>query len=156
MSGFRVRRATLRGLDVLVHHRRRMFEDLPGRYSRTEHAVHDREYRRWVKRLLPKGEFVGWIAETRGGAPVAGGAVWLQERQPRPGEAAAKVPYLLSMYTEPEFRGRGLATRIVKEAMRWSKRGGHRFMTLHASKQGRRVYTRLRWERTWEMRVRLR
>jgi len=59
------------------------------------------------------------------------------------------------MYTEPKFRGRGLATRIVNEAMRWSKRNGHAVMTLHASKQGRSVYSRLRWERTWEMRVRL-
>ena len=128
---------------------------MPRRHSPEEHAVHDRDYRRWVKRLLPKGEFVAWIVETSGGAPAAGGAVWLQERQPRPGQRSARIPYLLSMYTEPEFRGRGLATWIVKEAMSWSKRQGHRSMTLHASKQGRGVYTRLRWERTWEMRVQL-
>jgi GNAT superfamily N-acetyltransferase len=122
MSPLRIRRATFRDLDVLVHHRRRMFEDMPRPYTPDEHAVHDREYRRWAKRLMARGEFVAWIAETKEGAPVAGGAVWLQERQPRPGQRASKVPYLLSMYTEPEFRGRGLATRIVKEAMRWAKR----------------------------------
>jgi len=154
--GFRIRQATLRDLDLLVRHRRRMFEDMRQPFTEEEHAAGDREYRRWARRLMSKGEFVAWIAETAAGTPVAGGAVWLQERQPRPGMPAHKAPYLLSMYTEPKFRGRGLASRIVKEAARWSKRKGYASMTLHASKQGRRVYTRLRWERTWEMRFRLR
>jgi len=156
MSPLLIRRATTRDLDVLVHHRRRMFEDMGRPYTPDEHAVHDREYRRWAKRLMSKGEFVAWIAGMNGGAPAASGAIWLQERQPRPGQTDCRVPYLLSMYTEPDFRGRGLATRIVKEAMRWAKREGHRFMTLHASKQGRGVYSRLHWERTWEMHVKLR
>ena len=151
MSGIRIRKATLQDLPVLIHHRRRMFEDMPRRYSAEEYAAHDREYRRWAKRLMSKGELVAWIAETAGGAAVAGGAVWLQERQPRPGKPAHKAPYLLSMYTEREFRGRGLASRIVKEAMRWSRKNGYTFMTLHASTQGRSVYKKLQWERTWEM-----
>ena len=155
MSAIRIRRATLRDLDALVLQRRRMFEELGRRFTPEQYARHDREYRGWVKRLYRKGDYVAWIAVSAGAA-VAGGAVWLQERQPRPGSAATKAPYLLSMYTEREFRGRGLATRIVKEAMRWAKRQGHAFMTLHASKQGRRVYTRLRWERTWEMHIRIR
>lgn len=29
-----------------------------------------------------------------------------------------RVPYLLSMYTEPEFRGMDIASSIVKEAMK--------------------------------------
>jgi GNAT superfamily N-acetyltransferase len=155
MSRLRIRRTTLRDLDVLVRQRRGMFESMQS-FSPEEHAVGDREYRRWAKRLMSKRGFVGWIAETAAGRPVAGGAVWLREHLPRPGKAAQKIPYLISMYTEPEFRGRGLASRIVKEAMHWSQRNGHAVMTLHASKQGRRVYSRLHWERTWEMRVRLR
>jgi GNAT superfamily N-acetyltransferase len=151
MSGIRIRRATLRDLDLLVHQRRRMFEDMGLEFSAEDWAIGDREYRRWVKRLMPKGEFVGWIAVTSKGEPAAGGAVWLQDRQPRPGLPAIKAPYLLSMYTERGYRGRGLASRIVKESIRWSKAQGYPYMTLHASKEGRRVYKRLRWKRTWEM-----
>jgi GNAT superfamily N-acetyltransferase len=152
MSGIRIRQATLRDLDTLVRHRRRMFEEMQP-FSEEEHAIGDREYRRWARRLMSRGELVAWVAETASGTPVAGGAVWLQERQPRPGKRAAKAPYLLSMYTEREFRGRGLASRIVREAMAWSRRNGYAFMTLHASAQGRSVYKKLQWERTWEMRV---
>src|SRR6185503_18042572 len=91
MSGIRIRTATLRDLDVLVRQRRRMFEEMRP-YSEEEHAVGDREYRRWAKRLMANGDFVAWIAETGAGAAVAGGAIWLQERQPRPGLAAHKIP----------------------------------------------------------------
>jgi GNAT superfamily N-acetyltransferase len=153
MAGFRVRRAALEDLDVLVAQRRRMFEDMGG-FGAEEHAVGDREYRRWVRRLMPKGEFVAWIVEA-GGRAVAGGAVWLQERQPRPGRAAQKAPYLLSMFTEPPFRGRGLASMIVRTAARWAAREGYDFMTLHGSREGRRVYAKLGWKRTWEMRLSL-
>jgi len=155
MGAIRIREATLHDLDLLVRQRRGMFEAMQP-FSPEEHEIGDREYRRWAKRLMSSGDFVGWIAETLAGRPVAGGAVWMREQQPRPGKAAFKIPYLLSMYTEPKFRGRGLATRIVREAMRWSRKNGHAVMTLHASKQGRGVYSRLRWERTWEMRIKLR
>jgi len=151
VAAIRIRRATLRDLEVLVRHRRRMFEDMGRRHTAKDWEIGDREYRRWVKRLMSKGEFVGWIAVTPEGEPVAGGAVWLQERQPRPGHGPIKAPYLLSMYTERAFRGRGLASRIVRESMRWSKKQGFPYMTLHASTEGRRVYKKLRFTRSWEM-----
>jgi GNAT superfamily N-acetyltransferase len=147
----RIRRATLRDLETLLRHRRRMFEDMGLHFSGEEWAIGDREYRRWVRRLMPRGEFTSWIAVTSDGEPAASGAVWLQERQPRPGMPPHKTPYLLSMYTEPAYRGRGLASRIVKESMRWAKARGFLYMTLHASKEGRRVYKKLRFKRSWEM-----
>jgi GNAT superfamily N-acetyltransferase len=154
MRGIRIRRATLRDLDILVMQRRQMFEEMSP-FTQTEHAVGDREYRRWVRRLLPRGSFVAWIGWSPSDAPVAGGAVWLVDRQPRPGRPAHQAPYLLSMYTDPAFRGRGIASRIVKEAMRWAKLHGYSYMTLHASRQGRRLYSKLKWKRTWEMAVKL-
>src|SRR5438045_8481849 len=101
-------------------------------FSPEEHAVGDREYRRWAKRLMSQGDFVGWIAEAGAGRPVAGGAGWLREQQPRPGTAPYKIPYPLPMSTEPAFRGRGLPTRSVKEAMPWSHRPGTAALPLHA------------------------
>ncbi|HLY77617.1 MAG TPA: GNAT family N-acetyltransferase, partial [Thermoplasmata archaeon] len=64
-----------------------------------------------------------------------------------------RVPYLFSMYTEPGFRGRGLASRIVREAIRLSRRRGYTRVVLHAAPLGRRVYSRLGFERSWEMRL---
>ena len=64
------------------------------------------------------------------------------------------VPYVLSVYTRPEFRRKGLASMIVEEAMGWAKRHGYYKIVLHASKTGRKVYSQLGWKRTWEMEFR--
>lgn len=155
MPGIRIRRATTRDLDILVDQRRKMFEEIRPR-TPEEHAIGDRAYRAWARRLMQAREFVGFLAVTPAGRVVAGGCVWLQPGQPHPGSAAPFTPYLLSMYTEPEYRDRGIATRLVREAVRWARERGYRRMTLHASRFARRMYLRFGWERTWEMRVDLR
>ena len=48
---------------------------------------------------------------------------------------------------EPKFRRKRVATLVVKEAERWAWASGYHSMTLHASKEGRKVYKRLGWER---------
>lgn len=116
----------------------------------------DRVYRRWARARLKTGTLVGWVAETPSRKIVAGGCLWLQPVQPRPGFPGGGQPYLLSLSTDPAHRGRGLARRIVQEAVRWAKKNGYPRMTLHASREGRRIYARLGFSRTWEMRLDLR
>ena len=65
---------------------------------------------------------------------------------------ADRAAGLLGMFTEPAWRGKGIARRIVQAAMRWSRERGYPRITLHASKMGRPVYEKLGFERTWEMR----
>lgn len=151
MARARLRRATLKDLDLLVLHRRRMWEDIGGR-TRGQLDAADGVYRRWARSRLQSGKLVGWIAEV-GGRGVASGCVWVQESQPRPGWKGTHQAYLLSVYTEPAHRGKGLATWITRESLRWSRAQGFDRMTLHASDEGRGVYARLGFERTREMRL---
>lgn len=55
------------------------------------------------------------------------------------------------MFTQHEYRGRGIAQRIVKEAVRQARREDYPRMTLHDREMGRPIYEKLGWERTWEM-----
>ncbi len=110
---FTVRRAAIRDLDALVYQRRGMWEDIRKSGQHDLEAA-DRAYRRWVRSKLKTGKLVGWVAEDSGGKIVGGGCVWLQPEQPRPGAKWLVQPYLLSMYTEPKFRGRGVASKIAK------------------------------------------
>jgi len=153
VTRYTIRPATEKDLDALVRHRRKMWEDIDG-HSEDRLDAHDRLYRRWARQRLRSGRFFAWVAANARGEIAASGAVWLQDTQPHPRIGLGPVPYLLSMYTEPAHRGHRLATRIVQEAMKWAKGEGFGRMTLHASIQGRNVYRRLGWERTWEMRVR--
>lgn len=153
-KGIRVRLATVRDLETLVHQRREMWRAMED-HTETELDAADRAYRVWARPRLQNGTLVGLLAEAADGRVVAGGCVWLRENQPRPGWEDQTVPYLLSMYTEPEQRGKGLASRIVREAIRWSRSHGYARLVLHASDEGRGVYQRLGFTRTWEMRYRL-
>ena len=115
----------------------------------------DREYRTWVRNGLRKRTLIGWIVEDNQGRIGGSGCLWLQPIQPRPGIRTYVQPYLLSMFTEPRFRGKGVATKIVDEAKRWSRKRGFPQLVLNASKMGRGVYSGRGFKRSWEMRARL-
>jgi len=130
-----------------------MFEEM-ARPAEEELRAHDESYLAWAKEMMKKRRLHAYIVETSDGRPAASGGVWLRETQPSPGHPHAMVPYVLSVYTRPEFRRNGLASMIMEEAMKWGKKHGHYKMVLHASVPGRKVYSKLGWKRTWEMEYR--
>ncbi len=148
----RLRPATERDLPTLVRHRRAMFLEIRRR-SKREMDRHDRVYRRWARRGLRAGEFFAFVVEAPDGQLAGSGAIWLQPQQPRPGRwMAERLPYILSMYTEPAARGRGIASRLVRRMVRWASERGYPRIFLHASSMGRPVYQRLGFESGNEMR----
>jgi GNAT superfamily N-acetyltransferase len=152
----RVRPSGPGDLALLVRHRQGMWEDI-GVFTVAEIRRANPTYRAWARREARAGRFFGFVAETRSGVPMGSGAVWLQPQQPRPGAlSGAEAPYILSMYTERAYRGRGVASEIVRTMIDWARRRGFPRVTLHASAQGRPVYERLGFENANEMRVNLR
>ena len=79
----------------------------------------------------------------------------MRNKHPSPWSVSTTMPYLMSVYTEPNFRRKGLATRITKEAMKWCRKKGYSSLSLHASDMGKDIYSRLGFHKTREMRVRL-
>jgi len=145
------RRATSADLEVLTEHRHRMWTAI-GRHTEAEITEHDLRYRRWAKPRLRSGELLGFVAEARGGLAVGSGLVWLRPDQPRPQIPGLVSPYILSMYTCPDWRGQGIASALVRRLVTVCRASGYPNVELHASVQGRHVYRRLGFERTWEMR----
>ncbi len=154
MPRFLLRKATLADLDLLVRHRRGMWNEIL-ETTPEELAAADRAYRRWARAKMRARQMVGWIVETSRGEPVASGCVWVMPSQPRPAWTGTTSPYLMSMYTEEPFRGQGHATRITREAIRWSKEHGYTTLLLHASKFGKGIYLREGFTEGNEMRLRL-
>jgi GNAT superfamily N-acetyltransferase len=127
-----------------------MFEDM-GAHNLSALYAFGLVYRKWIRHALRHLTVVGWIAEVDG--QLAGsGCIWLQPSLPNPhGETKLVRPYLFSMYTEPEFRRRGVASLIVRESVEWCKKNGFPSMRLHASKKGRALYRKYGFARAWEM-----
>ena len=164
---FTVRKATLKDLPALVHQRREMWHDL-GVKDKNELDMADKVYERWARARMKNETLHAWIAENAGRI-LGGGCLWLQPTQPRPGSNIwpqpvrtgqgsnpMLVPYLLSMYTEPHSRGLGVASGVVEKAVEWCRSNGFPQVRLHASEMGRKVYLKHGFQRTWEMRRRIR
>jgi GNAT superfamily N-acetyltransferase len=151
----RVRPAERRDLPTLVEHRRRMFREI-GRWSAEALARSAEAYRRWSLRERAARRWFGFVVEDPDAGIVGSGVLWLQPSQPRPSPLARLwMPYIMSMYTEPRFRGRGIASRLVETMVTWATDRGYRRIFLHASRMGRPVYARLGFEVGNEMRLEL-
>jgi GNAT superfamily N-acetyltransferase len=151
---FRLRRATLTDVPLLVGHRVEMFRAI-GHHTPAQLRAHATPYARWLRPRLRRRELVAVVA-LAAGRPVGSGAVWFMPHPPRPGARAAVTPYILSMYTDPAFQRRGIGSAIVQSLVEVARSSGAQRVTLHAADQGRPVYERLGFEPGNEMRLWLR
>lgn len=154
-----VRPATVADRAHVARHRAAMFRDMgvltdgPA-YDALVAATDD-----YLARAIPAGEYHGWLAEPAAtpGHVVAGAGVQLRPIVPRVSERrpvvlTAPQALLVNVYTEPAWRRRGIAERLVRAAVAWAGERGVSGLVLHASAEGRALYERLGFEATNEMR----
>jgi GNAT superfamily N-acetyltransferase len=107
----------------------------------------------YIRRAMPAGTFHSWVVE-HAGSIVAGGGLQLRTLMPRPGHITeAPEGLIVSMWTEPEHRRRGLGRQIVEAILAWGKANGVARFTLHASDDGRPLYELYGFSQTNEMRL---
>ena len=110
-------------------------------------------FRRWFRRELRSRRLWGYIAETPAGVAIGGGLLWLQPRLPSPRFRHLVSPYVFSVYTVPEHRGKGVASRLVSALVESARTRGFARVELHSTDMGRRLYERLGFEPTTQMRI---
>jgi len=150
MTEFKVRPAGERDIPTLTSQRHKMFEDMHSPPPK-DHAVHDKAFPGWAKREIKAKRLICFLVEADDGRTVGGATLWLREVQPYPGFAGGMIPYLMSVYTEPDFRGMGVGSLVINHAMDWAKDNGYPSMSLHASKDARKIYESLGLESGNEM-----
>jgi len=145
---FRIRRATAQDADIVAWHRARMFQDM-GDVSGDAFEILRAKARARLKEWLDSGDYVGWLA-TPADQPeivVGGAGVQLQPILPRPVNPSTvgegRQGTVVNVFTEPEWRRRGIAGLLIKEIITWSKDEHLDRLLLHASDEGRSVYERL-------------
>ena len=145
---FRIRRATAQDAGIVAWHRARMFQDM-GDVSRDAFEILRAKARARLKEWLDSGDYVGWLA-TPADQPemvVGGAGVQLQPILPRPVNASTvgegRQGTVVNMFTELQWRRRGIAGLLIKEIITWSKDEHLDRLLLHASDEGRSVYERL-------------
>jgi GNAT superfamily N-acetyltransferase len=105
----------------------------------------------WLRWRLGDGSYIGFVAEDEG-AVVGGIGLRLMEWPPGPLHPSQdKRGYILNVFVEPKFRGRGIAGRLIQRAEEEFRRLGITYEVLHATEAGRRVYEKLGWVASPEM-----
>lgn len=150
-----LRKATARDLPTLVRHRDAMWIEM-GRVGPGEHDATSEAYGKWLAARMRRGTLTAFVIQDvapdgKPGKVIASGAVWIQDVQPRPGHPLTMWGYILSVYTEPGARRRGLARAIVDACIEHAREAGCTRACLHASDEGRPLYEELGFERTDEM-----
>jgi GNAT superfamily N-acetyltransferase len=156
-----IRLATPDDVEVISWHRARMFQDmgeLPD-YLFESFRSQSRDY---LRAALASGDYVGWlIFQTDHPQKIlAGAGVLLRQVPPFPispengatAIAAGRQGLIVNVFTEPEWRRRGLARRLIEHILAWSREQGIDSIMLHASDHGRALYEQLGFVATSEMR----
>lgn len=150
-----IRMATADDAPVVAHHRRAMFFDM-GHTDPAALEAMTASFLPYISRSLVDETYRGWLAQTSEGCIVAGGGLIVHEWPSRPiAPAQPRRAYILNVYTEPDYRGRGLARRIMTEIVAWCRAQGFNSVSLHASAFGRSLYESMGFEQTNEMRLML-
>ena len=158
---FAIRLATVADAALIGSQRARMFHEL----EMVPDALLDYYRQRCESRLrelLGTGEYIGWLTypAISPNEIIAGAGVQLRRVLPHPvGEtleetviADGRHAIVLNVWTEPNWRRRGLATMLMKTILDWARAERLDRLVLHASDEGRPVYHRLGFIPTTEMR----
>ncbi len=152
-EGLAIRRATVADAAIITHHRRRMFEDM----GHADYPTMDEMcavFEVWVREKLILGEYLGWLA-VDGDEVVAGGGLAVLEWAPGLLDTGTRRVYIYNVYTEPEYRRRGLARRLITTMLDWCRSENILAISLHASNDGHSLYESLGFKQTNEMRITL-
>jgi|SRR5450432_1213391 len=159
-----LRPASLQDAATIVAHRRAMFRDQGHRDQSyrdqgfCDDAVLDAmaaKFLPWVRSKMNGHEYHAWLAVTARDSVVAGVGLWLMEWPPHVLGSGPRRGYILNVYTEPNFRRRGLGRRLTETALTWCKENGIDLAVLHASTDGRPLYQSMGFQNSNEMRIKL-
>jgi GNAT superfamily N-acetyltransferase len=154
MNDLTIRTATPKDVAIVMDHRRKMFLDI-GYTDENALAAMEESAEPFFKNGLANGSYHAWFVENGEKRVVAGGGVIVLKypasvREPHPTRAT-----IVNMYTEREYRRRGLAKTLMETMIEWCRKEGFRAISLHASPDGRPLYESLGFLPTNEMRLML-
>jgi len=100
-----------------------------------------RALRAYFSKNLASGAFIAAIAETNGVIIATSGMVY-HRHPPRVGDPSGVYAYIMNVYVAPEFRRRGLATKLLKLLATRARKDGCEHVRLHFWKGRRALYAK--------------
>ncbi len=151
-DSLRVRMAVPADIEVIVRHRRRMFEEM-GFTDAARNDEMDSRVRAQLLETVPAGTYRGWLVEDRSGAVIAGAGLGVVRLPGKPFNPSGTYAYLMSLFVDPSYRRRGIARLLMQTMIDWARLEGLAEVKLHASAAGQSLYEGFGFRQTNEMRL---
>lgn len=129
------RRAEVRDIPVLADLRKKQLID----EGQKPDLDMDYELTDYFEKKMSDGSLVEWVAE-EDERIIATGAIIFMDFPPSFTNKTGKQGYIANMYTDPDFRGRGIASEILERLAKEARERHIYKLILYASKWGRPVY----------------
>jgi len=154
---YQVRTCTVGDAPIIARHRVEMFREMgsvpSGELARAllDHSVTA------IAAELRNGCYFGWFAVDHNDRVIGGAGAHVKPQLPRiAGDgkrvALSPVPLVVNVYTEPDWRKKGVARTLMNTIMGWARERNFDRVVLHASAAGRPLYESLGFHATNEMR----
>jgi ribosomal protein S18 acetylase RimI-like enzyme len=154
-----VRVAVAGDIPVLARQRVTMFRDMAKLAAVLDEPL-ERATAEYMRNALPRGEYLAWVAESTGSCPaiIGGAGVQLRPILPRPREGVVDLELgpeamVLNVYVAPDWRRRGVGEALMRALLDELAARHIRRIVLHAADAGRRLYERMGFVPTNEMRL---
>jgi GNAT superfamily N-acetyltransferase len=101
-------------------------------------------FMQFVEQALASGVWAIWVAESEGRL-VANLWVQIVQKVPRPGRFVAhnSYGYITNVYAEPAVRNQGIGSRLLREAVEWTRQQQAQFVLLWPRNDALGFYARV-------------
>jgi GNAT superfamily N-acetyltransferase len=157
MMSYSIRPAKLSDAAIIANHRVAMFRDMGQVPTEALATALLSKSTSALSLSLREGTYVGWLAIDGADRVLAGVGAQVKPQLPRISHDSVRVvttavPLVVNVYTEPDWRGQGIARALMKTLLEWATAQGFDRVLLHASDAGRPLYLSLGFLPTNEMR----
>jgi GNAT superfamily N-acetyltransferase len=156
-DSLQIRPATPADIPALIHHRSSMFIDI-AKFKGEEidpASLVSMEvlYEEYLETHFDNGSSHAWVA-VDGEKVIAGAVITIIPGLPcSHTNLQGILPYIHDVYTQPDYRHKGLARMLVQTIIEFCRQQGYAWVKLHASSQGRAIYESLGFKDSNEMRL---
>ena len=135
---------------MITRHRKAMFADMRDA-AETVLEEMAQNFEPWVRRMIAADKYAGWITRDDEREVGSAGLLILDWAPHFLDQRCGQRGYILNVFVEPEYRGRGIAKALTLQCMAEAKRRGIGVVALHASRKGQPVYEKLGFKTSNEM-----
>jgi len=132
------RKADANDIQCLVRYRKQQLID-EGALPDTDI---DNELSNYFISNISDGSLISWLA-VDGGEIVATSGICFYQLPPTYSNPTGRVAYVTNMYTLPKYRKQGIASHLLKLVVGEATKLGYKLIRLHASDDGKSIYSKM-------------